>query len=290
MGARGLDHLVIGVADLDVAGRFYERLGFRVGPVNEHPWGTRNRLVQFPGIFLELLAVPVDMPVPVLAAREFSFGGFMREALARGEGLAMLVLESTDGEGDARAFAAAGIGDFEPFTFRRMGRDANGTPVEVAFTLAFARDPLAPHCGFFTCRQHRPDLFWNAALQAHANGASSVTSVVMIADNPSDHHVFLKAFSGVTDLVSTSMGVGARLPRGAVEIVSPQAGAFLLGAPEIASRPEPSFAGFCVSVPDVGAVASRLTREGIAFRSDARGVSVGPDVAHGLAIRFHTAG
>ncbi len=28
---RGLDHLVIGVRDLDAAGKLYERLGFRVG-------------------------------------------------------------------------------------------------------------------------------------------------------------------------------------------------------------------------------------------------------------------
>jgi hypothetical protein len=289
MGARGLDHLVLGVADLDVAGRLYERLGFQVGPVNQHPWGTRNRLVQFPGTFLELLAVPADMPEPETGAREFSFGGFMRDALKRGEGLAMLVLESEDGEADAKTFAASGIGDFKPFTFRRMGRDAAGQLVEVAFTLAFARDPLAPHCGFFSCRQHRPDLFWNAALQHHANGATGVSSVVMIADNPSDHHVFLKAFSGVTDLVSTSMGVGARLPRGMIEIASPQAGAFLLGTPEVASRPEPSFAGFCVQIPDTAALAGRLSREGIAYRSDARGLSVGPDVAHGVAIRFQSA-
>ncbi|RYE71196.1 MAG: VOC family protein, partial [Hyphomicrobiales bacterium] len=53
--ARGLDHLVIGVADLDAAGAFYDDLGFRVGARNRHPWGTENRIVQFPGAFLELI-------------------------------------------------------------------------------------------------------------------------------------------------------------------------------------------------------------------------------------------
>ena len=57
MTARGLDHLVIGVRDLDRAGALYQRLGFQVGKRNLHPWGTENRIVQFPGAFLELLAV-----------------------------------------------------------------------------------------------------------------------------------------------------------------------------------------------------------------------------------------
>ena len=45
---RRIDHLVVAVRDLDGAGRFYERLGFQVGARNRHPWGTENRLVQFP--------------------------------------------------------------------------------------------------------------------------------------------------------------------------------------------------------------------------------------------------
>src|SRR3954451_23473311 len=91
---RGLDHLVIGVRDLDVAGAFYERLGFRVGARNRHPWGTENRIVQFPGAFLELVTVgegaSLDPPPPGI----FSFGRFIDRFLAaRGEGFAMLALE-----------------------------------------------------------------------------------------------------------------------------------------------------------------------------------------------------
>ena len=35
--ARGLDHLVHVVRDLDAAGAFYQRLGFTVGARNRHP-------------------------------------------------------------------------------------------------------------------------------------------------------------------------------------------------------------------------------------------------------------
>src|SRR5256885_12438117 len=50
------DHIVHAVHDLDAVGDAYARLGFTVGARNRHPWGTHNRIVQFPGVFIELLA------------------------------------------------------------------------------------------------------------------------------------------------------------------------------------------------------------------------------------------
>jgi len=43
--------------------------------------------------------------------------------------------------------------------------------------------------------------------------------VAMVADNPTDHHIFLKAFSGVQDLHSSSIGVKARTGNGDIEIM-----------------------------------------------------------------------
>lgn len=157
--SRGLDHLVIGVADLDAAGAFYERLGFRVGARNHHPWGTENRIIQFPGAFLELITIGDATLIPPHAPRYFSFGAFVRDALARGEGMSMLVLESRDSAGDAEGFRIAGIGDFEPFFFERQARRPDGSEVRVAFSLAFAENRAAPECGFFLCQQHEPQNF-----------------------------------------------------------------------------------------------------------------------------------
>jgi catechol 2,3-dioxygenase-like lactoylglutathione lyase family enzyme len=52
---RGLDHIVHAVRDLDAAAEFYRRAGFTVGVRNRHPWGTHNHIVQFPGVFVELV-------------------------------------------------------------------------------------------------------------------------------------------------------------------------------------------------------------------------------------------
>ena len=94
----------------------------------------------------------------------------------------MLVLEGRGGA-DAEAFRAAGIGDFDLFEFEREGKRPDGTPVKVAFALAFALTPAAPDVGFFTCLHRHPENFWNPAFQVHANTAAGVAGVVLVADD-----------------------------------------------------------------------------------------------------------
>jgi hypothetical protein len=220
---RGLDHIVHAVHDLDAAGDAYARLGFTVGARNAHPWGTHNRIVQFPGVFIELLGIGEMAKIPEARPRSLSFGAFTRDFLARGEGLSMLVLEGKGAGADAKAFRAAGIGDFDVFNFEREGKRPDGSPVKVAFSLAFAQDKQAPDVGFFTCQQHYPENFWNPAFQQHANGVSGVAGVVFVAENPADHHVFLSAFSGVRDFSATSTGITIETPRGAIQAMDPSA-------------------------------------------------------------------
>src|SRR6185295_12590109 len=221
--ARGLDHIVHAVHDLDAAGESYTRLGFTVGARNRHPWGTHNRIVQFRGVFIELLTTAEMERIPPARPRSISFGGFTREFLERGEGLSMLVLEGKGAAADAAAFRAANIGDFDVFDFEREGKRPDGSSVKVAFSLAFAQDRRAPDTGFFTCQQHYPENFWNPAFQTHANGVTGVAGVVFVAENPADHHVFLKAFSGVSDLTSTSTGITIETPRGEIQVMDASA-------------------------------------------------------------------
>lgn len=284
---RGLDHLVIGVRDLDAAGVFYERLGFRVGARNRHPWGTENRIVQFPGAFLELITVGDPGAIPPAAPHRFSFGAFVRDALARGEGMSMLVLESQDAKSDAELFKEAGIGDFEPFFFERQARRPDGSEVRVAFSLAFAENERAPDCGFFTCQQHEPQNFWNPAFQQHANGTTGLAAAIMTAENPTDHHIFLSAFTGERSLKSNSLGVSAPLPRGRFDILTPHA-AFQLFAGEEGTA-GPRFAGFVVAVQDLAAVRSLLTAGDIPALQVGERIVVPSSAAMGCMVAFEKA-
>ncbi|GBD49398.1 VOC family protein [Methylopila sp. Yamaguchi] len=221
---RGLDHLIHLVRDLDAAAAAWETLGFQVGPENRHPFGTKNRIVQLPGFFAELLAIGDPGLISEHGLRFFSFAAFHRDRLARaGEGPSGLVLESLDAKADAAAYARTKIGDYAPFFFERRGVRADGSPVEVAFELAFAADPAAPDLSFFACEQKRPENFWSPAAQAHPNGASAVAGVVLTAENPSDHHVFLRAFTGIDAFRATSSGLTFPTPRGEIDVLTGEA-------------------------------------------------------------------
>ena len=219
---RGLDHLVHAVRDLDSTAELYRRLGFTVGARNRHAWGTHNRLVQFSGFFVELLAV--EEPEK-LGSDGFSalFGTFNRLFLKDQEGLSLVILESDDAAADAARFRQAGIGVSDAMRFEREGKRPDGAPVKVGFSLAFARDAGAPAIGFAVCQQHFPENFWNPAFQQHPNTASAIEGVVLVADNPSDHHIFLSAFTGVRDLHATSSGVTASTARGDIKVMDPAA-------------------------------------------------------------------
>ena len=216
--ARGLDHIVHAVRDLDAAAELYRRLGFTIGARNRHPWGTHNHLVQLPGFFIEVLTMAEPGK---LGTDGFSthFGKFNQSFLSRYEGLSLLMLESTAIEADAAALQAAQVAASDILRFEREGKRPDGSSVTVGFSLAFARDPATGEAGFALCQQHHPQNFWDPNFQQHPNGATAVAGAVLVAENPTDHHIFLSAFSGERELHATSLGVSVTTPRGDIQIL-----------------------------------------------------------------------
>jgi hypothetical protein len=286
--SRHIDHIVVAVRDLDAAGRLYEQLGFQVGTRNRHPWGTENRLIQFATSFVELVTVGQGADIEPHGSRAFSFGAFVRDHLARREGLAMVVLSTADATADAAAFAKAGIGDFEPFRFARQGRRPDGSDVEVAFTLAFASDPSAPHAGCFVCQHHFPENFWNGVFQRHPNRALNISAVAMTADAPEAHRPFLEAFTGTGATSPAGHDLSIPLERGRLEVVTPDDAAELYGSVEI-DRHEPAWVAFAVPVADMSVAAARLDAGAIPYQHIGSRIVVPASAALGVAIAFEPA-
>jgi catechol 2,3-dioxygenase-like lactoylglutathione lyase family enzyme len=285
---RGLDHVVHAVRDLDGAADFYARLGFLVGARNRHSWGTHNRIVQLPGFFIELLTVaePDKLGsdgVPAL------FGKFNHNFLKRQEGLSMLVLESQDADADAAAFRAAGIAASDALRFEREGKRPDGSAVKVAFSLAFARDDMTPNAGFFVSQQHHPENFWNLAFHEHANTARGIAGVVLVADNPTDHHIFFSAFVGERELLATSTGVTVKTPRGEIQVMDAAAfrSHFGVDAPDISGGAR--LAALRLAVREMPAVEAVLNTEKVRFGRHMSRIVVGPDVARGATLVFEPA-
>jgi catechol 2,3-dioxygenase-like lactoylglutathione lyase family enzyme len=282
--SRGLDHIVHAVRDLDAAAALYRGLGFTVGARNRHPWGTHNYLVQFPGFFIELLTL---VQPDKLGDDGFSqlFGAYTGDFLTRQEGLALLILESRDAAADEAQFRAAGIAASETMRFEREGRRPDGTPVKVGFSLAFAEDKVAPDIHFAVCQQHYPENFWNPAFQQHANGASGVAGVVLVADAPERHRAFMQAFAGAPAAESAS-GLSFVTPRGVIEIVTPAAfvARFGVRAPDMARGPRLAAVRFTVA--DASLLQDLPELAGIAGLYQGNAAVIGAEDAFGAVMVF----
>lgn len=283
---RGIDHIVHAVRDLDAAAALYRGLGFTVGGRNQHPrdWGTQNRLIQTPDTFIEFLAIADESGIAPHAPKHFSFGAFNRDFLKRTQGLSMLVLKG-QGAPDAEDFRAKGIGDFELYKFEREGKRPDGTPVKVAFSLAFARDAAAPDAGFFTCQHHYPENFWNPTFQKHANGATSVAGVVLVANEPERHRAFMQAFTG-GEAEHTDRGFTIATPRGTIEITTPAAFTRRFGvkAPDVSRGAR--LAAIRFTVADASLLQAAPELAGIAGLYAGNLAIIGADDALGAVIIF----
>jgi Glyoxalase-like domain len=212
---RGLDHVVHLVKDLEKAGEAYAALGFIVGQRNKHPWGTHNKIIQFNGFFIEILEVAEPHLITQPKEGEFSFGAF--NAKQNQEGLTMLVLEGTSQ--DHADYEKLGLGGYNNFSFSREGEKG-----KVGFDLCFAkfnfqdnRPYAVPNLGFFTCKQHAPENFWDKAKQ----NPHTLDEAVFVSENPYDYADFFGRFIGERKMQATSLGIVIETPRGRVRLIDP---------------------------------------------------------------------
>jgi hypothetical protein len=207
-----LDHVVIGVRDLDDAIQAYQELGFEVRVGGRHTGlGTHNALIRFGLEYLELLAVYDEAE----AARSGGPGQFMIEYLRERRGALLgFALASDNLEDEAARGAAPEIGytPGEPFKMQRARPDGH----VLSWRL------MVP--GQHTWRRPWPFLIqWDApdaqrvALEGvgqHANGAVGVAGLRVAAHNVP---AVLGVYHNQLGLPVTSSSVA--LPNYPIEIV-----------------------------------------------------------------------
>ncbi|MEJ1993619.1 MAG: VOC family protein [Limibacillus sp.] len=284
---RGIDHLVLAVKDLTKARKTYEALGFTLTPDAQHPFGTGNFLAQFPGTFLEVLAVTRPKLVKKAKEGHFSFAAYNRDFLKRREGFSMLVFESQDARRDRDEFAAEGLTTYAPFDFERKATLPDGKSVTVGFSLAFVTESRAPDCVFFTCQQHAPEYFWKPAYQVHPNGAERVDEVVMVAEEPRELEQLFVGLQGRERVAAYSDRLLVETARGRVLVQRP--GAFEARFPGMTPPDAPAtphFAGYVIGVEDLNKTAKLLKKNGVGAVKVGRMLQVPPQQAFGCMIAF----
>ena len=280
----GLDHVAHAVRDLDAGAELYRRLGFTVGVRNRHPWGTHNHIVQLAGFFIEILTVAEP---DKLAGDGMSvlFGEFHRRFLGMHEGLSFLVLESANADADAAHFSASGIAQSGTVHFRREGQRPDGTPVTVAFSLAFAQAADAD-AAFAVCQQHFPENFWNRDFQIHPNGVTAIGGVALVADDPPAHAAFLQAYGGHAEIERGQDRIAARTARGRIDVMTPELFVREFGCE--ASGPAGTFrlAALRFVTADLAATGRVLASGGLSPLAHADRLVVPPAAAHGATLAF----
>lgn len=286
MTPHGLDHVMHAVRDLEAASAFYARLGFTMSGLNQHQWGTHNRQFRLPGFGGEI----VTMVEPdKLGDDGFSthFGRFHQSFIARREGLSLILLTSTDLANDAAQLRKDGIAASDIMTQLWAMPGPDGKEVKRGFSLAYARDAMSPEASFALCQQENPDPTQPPAqMLSHANGASAVAGVVLVADNPTDHHIFMSQFCGVRDMRATSSGITFTTPRGEIEILSAVAFKSFYGVEWSGIGEGAVIAALRIAVRDLK-IAEKIMRDGgISPFAHGGRLIVPPDVAFGATLVF----
>ena len=170
-GIAGIDHVVVGVRDLERARMGWTRLGFTLTPRGRHlGQGTANYCVMFAADYLELLG----FAEPDEHARK------LERFLAEREGpISVAFAPEVSVDKTAAALAALGLHPSEPRALGRQLELPEGTVVP-RFSLLTLPPEETPALDSFICGHLTPELVRRPEWLMHPNGALGLRSIYLI--------------------------------------------------------------------------------------------------------------
>lgn len=271
----GLDHVIIGVADLDGGRADYARLGFTAAPRGDHAGrATSNYCLMFPDTYLEILGV---------LRPELDSGGLVESLATRGEGLQRLALGTPDADAARADLEGAGLHPVGPVDLAR--------PLEATGEIVRFRNLTIPPdetggLRTFLCGHKTPALMRSPALVRHANGAKAFAGVTGIVADAAPAVAAMERVFGAPAVRRTDYGASVDTGRGRIEITTP--GGFPLVHPGAVapSLPLPNWYALRIAVELVPAAASYLSGQGIAFQPAGNGLRIDPASARGVLLEL----
>lgn len=266
----GFDHAVINVLGrMDEAVERYERLGFTLTPRGYHTLGSINHLAVFPDSYLELLGY---------APGEREKRAEMWEHPA---GLTGLAFRAKNAAALHDELQRAGV-PVEPCKHFSRPVVIDGEEKTASFrTFQIDRHEVANGRIFF-CQHETPELIWRPQWQSHPNGATGIAAFTIVCEDPERLRALLAAVPGVGD-------AAMRAGRTALRILHPAQMSELFGD----VSPLPDLAGGAMRMValdlftlSLEATAACLAARGISCVRDGSALTVAPDAALGLVLRF----
>ncbi len=270
-GIAGIDHVIIGVRDLEAARRQWARLGFTLTPRGRHiGQGTANYCIMFGRDYLELLGF-VERDEQAHRLETF---------LAQREGPMSVAFAPEDGGADATAAALAGRG-LHPGAPRALGRalELPEGAVTPRFSLLNLPAEETPALDCFVCGHLTPELVRRPHWLAHPNGVTGIRTVHLLADDPAALAPAYRRLFGDDRVVATVNGLEVDTGRNRLIFTRPS----LSGA----ASPPPAIAALELRVADRDATTAYLVAAGVAFMAlpDGR-LAVSPAEATGTSLLF----
>lgn len=274
----GVDHCVVLVRDLDAAAASYARLGFTVAPRGRHSahMGTGNNCVMLQRDYFELLGV--------LAPTEAN--ARWRAVLETREGMTAVALRAHDAEQGAAEVAARGAATLPVQRFGRPVDLPGGGTTETRFHTFHLAEMPAPGLRIFACQHLTPEATWIPGLMDHANTATGLDAIEVLARDPR------AAAAGLARVLDRPTGAdgsgGVRVETGAAPIVFLDRAALAARYPglDLPGLPEEGPVTLAVRVADRAAAARCLAAAGVAGSEGPGGLAVAPASAHGVILAF----
>ena len=274
----GIDHVIVGVRDLDAAHRAFAHLGFVVSPRGRHiGWATANYCIMFPKDYVELLGI-VDAA---------GFTNNLDRFLETREGLISLAYASEDARAVAEALRGRGIAAEGPKDLKRDLELPEGT-VQPAFKLTHLPAAVSPVAPSFVCQHLDRPMVWQDQWLAHENGARGVLSVTGVVAEPGDAAVAYGTLFGPAAVSAGHGCVEVDVGGATVRLTTPGGLSRLYpGLPALPDHPPPWLSGMRLAVENLAATAAALDARGVPyFRDGGRILRVPPEMACGVVVEF----
>ncbi len=190
----GIDHVIVGVRDLEAARAAWRRLGFTLSPRGRHiGQPTGNYCVMFPTDYIELLGI-VDA-----GDSSHRLGSF----LAWREGLMGAAFASVGSAEDARAaLMRRGLHPSEPRALAREIELPEGT-AQPRFTLVSLPPAETPGLDCFLCGHLTPELMRRPGWLDHPNGATGLKTVHVLVDSTAPLLAAYDRLFGIVQVTTT---------------------------------------------------------------------------------------
>ena len=274
-----LDHLIIGVQDLEGARARWARLGFTSTPRGRHVgWATANYCIMFADDYLELLGI-VDPA---------AFTNGLDELLAeRGEGLLGIALQSSDAAATAAAWQEAGLASAAAGSLMRL-LESEDPAVELRFANVMLDPADRPGFNIFACQHLTPEKLRRPAWLRHANGAVRIAGLTVMADEVEPLAALAERLVGSAEITRTDDLFAVQTGSAPIMLATPDDAALLhpgFALPEAA--PEPRLAVLEIAVDDPARTASFLAGQNVPHMWEGgTALLVAPEHTNGVHLAF----